>query len=165
MMFSATSSFSSISLDSCSRFVADLVAARQPMVRRRLAEMTATSRCRIIRSIIPRVAKARRRKSVKTYLDRISPRHIRVIQEYAAGKGLAEIAREKNRAAKLFLRILRRLRSDCSNLAQSSGLLARREDFRGEGFTEDSSGSSQRRSDDLNIVKIMNIAERIGYMN
>ena len=36
----------------------------------------------------PPVAKARPRKSVKAYLAGISPRHVRVIQEYAAGKRL-----------------------------------------------------------------------------
>ena len=41
------------------------------------------------------VAKARRRKIMKANLGRISRRHIRVILEYAAGKDLAEIAREE----------------------------------------------------------------------
>lgn len=49
---------------------------------------------RVLQSIIPRFAKARRRKPAKANLDRISPRHIRVIQEYAAGKDLTEIVHE-----------------------------------------------------------------------
>ena len=60
-----------------------------------------------IRSIIPPVAKARRRKSVKAYLAGISPRHVRVIQNYAAGKDLTEIAREEKSSRRTILRILR----------------------------------------------------------
>ena len=62
---------------------------------------------RILQSIIPPVAKARRRKSVKAYLDRISPRHVRVIQEHAAGKDLTEIARVEKSSRGTILRILR----------------------------------------------------------
>jgi hypothetical protein len=62
---------------------------------------------RVLQSIIPPVAKARRRKSVKAYLAGISPRHIRVILEYAAGKDLAEIAREEKSSRGTILRILR----------------------------------------------------------
>jgi DNA-binding NarL/FixJ family response regulator len=76
------------------------------VVRRRLAEYDGEVAFRVIRSIIPPVAKARRRKSLKN-LGRISPRHIRVILEYAAGKELAEIAREEKSSRGTILRILR----------------------------------------------------------
>ena len=58
------------------------------VVRRRLGENDGEVAFKVIRSIIPPVAKARPRKSVKAYLAGISPRHVRVIQEYAAGKRL-----------------------------------------------------------------------------
>ena len=103
---------------------------------------------------------------MKAYLDRISPRHIRVIQEYAAGKDLAEIAREEKSSRETIFANFKNGSVQTARMWRNHrAYLARREDYRGEGFTEDSSGSSQRRSDDLNIVKIMNIAERIGYMN
>ncbi len=77
------------------------------VVRRRLAENDGEVAFKVTRSIIPPVAKARRRKRVKAYLARISPRHVRVIQEYAAGKDLTEIAREEKSSSGTILRILR----------------------------------------------------------
>ena len=77
------------------------------VVRRRLAENDGEVAFRVIRSIIPPVAKARQRKSLKAYLSRISQRHIRVIQEYAAGKDLTEIVREEKSSRGTILRILR----------------------------------------------------------
>jgi len=77
------------------------------VVRRRLAEYDGEVAFRVIRSIIPPVAKARRRKSLKANLGRISRRHIRVILKYAAGKDLAEIAREEKSSRGTILRILR----------------------------------------------------------
>ena len=62
---------------------------------------------RILQSIIPPVANARRRKSLKAHLHRIYPRHVRVIQEYAAGKDLTEIARKEKSSRGTILRILR----------------------------------------------------------
>jgi hypothetical protein len=81
--------------DSQRRYWMELWDASFEVVRRRLAEYDGEVAFRVIRSIIPPVAKARRRKSLKANLGRISPRHIRVILEYAAGKDLAEIAREE----------------------------------------------------------------------
>jgi hypothetical protein len=77
------------------------------VVRCRLVENDGEVAFRVIRSIIPPVAKARRRKSLKANLGRISPRHIRVILEYATGKDLAEIAREEKSSRGTILRILR----------------------------------------------------------
>ena len=76
-------------------------------VRRGLAEYDGEFTFRVIRAIIPPVAKARRRKSLKANLGRISPRHIRVILEYAAGKDQAESAREEKSSRGTILRILR----------------------------------------------------------
>jgi hypothetical protein len=77
------------------RYWMELRHASFDAVRRRLAEYDGEFTFRVIRAIIPTVAKARRRKSLKANLGRISPRHIRVILESAVGKDLAEIARRK----------------------------------------------------------------------
>jgi hypothetical protein len=75
------------------------------VVRFRLAEYDGEVVFRVIRPIIPPVAKARRRKSLKANLGRLSPRHIRVILEHAAWKDLAEIAREEKSSRGTILRI------------------------------------------------------------
>jgi hypothetical protein len=82
------------------------------------------------------------------------------MQEYAAGKDLAEIAREEKSRRGTILRILRT--APFTLLVPESSAQGRPRDlnYSGECFTEASSGSSQRRSDDLNIVNIMNVAER-----
>jgi hypothetical protein len=80
----------------------ELCEASVEVVRRRLAENDGGVAFKVIRSIIPPVAKARQRKSVKAYLSRISPRHIRVINEYAAGKTWLKLRAKKNQAAELF---------------------------------------------------------------
>jgi DNA-binding NarL/FixJ family response regulator len=89
------------------QFWMELWDASFEVVRRRLAENDGKVAFRVIRSIIPPVTKARRRKPAKANLDRISQRHVRVIQEYAAGKHLTEIAREERTSRGTILRILR----------------------------------------------------------
>ena len=93
--------------DSQRRYWMELCEASFEVVRRRLGGNDGEVAFKVIRSIIPPVGKARRRKSVKAYLDRISPRQVRVIQEYAAGKDLTEIAREEKSSRGTILRILR----------------------------------------------------------
>jgi DNA-binding NarL/FixJ family response regulator len=89
------------------RYWMELWDASFEVVRRRVAEYDGEVVFRVVRSIIPPVAKAQQRKSVKAYLSRISPRHIRVIQKYAAGKDLTEIAREEKSSRGTILLILR----------------------------------------------------------
>ena len=93
--------------DSQRRYWIEVWDASFQVVRRRLAEYDGEVAFRVIRSIIPPVAKARRRKSLKANLGRISPRHIRVILEYAAEKDLAGIAREEQSSRGTILRIIR----------------------------------------------------------
>ena len=88
--------------DSQRRYWMELCEASFEVVHRRLAENDGEVALRVLESIIPPVAKARRRKSVRANLAGISQRHVRVIQEYAAGKDLTEIAAEKNQVAEVF---------------------------------------------------------------
>jgi hypothetical protein len=76
------------------------------VVRRRLTENDGEVALRVLESIkiIQPVAKARRRKPNP---DWISPQHVRVIQEYAAGKHLTEIVHEEKSSRGTILRILR----------------------------------------------------------
>lgn len=57
--------------------------------------------------VIRPVAKAQLRKPTEANPGLISPRHVRVIQGYAAGKHLTEIAREEKTSRGTILRILR----------------------------------------------------------
>jgi len=93
--------------DSQRRYWMELWDASFQVVRRRLAEYDGEVAFRVIRSIVPPVAKARRRKSVKANLNGISQRHVRVIKEYAAGKDLTEIAHKEKSSRGTILRILR----------------------------------------------------------
>jgi hypothetical protein len=95
------------------------------------------------------------------------PRHVRVIQDYAAGKDLAEIAREEKSSRGTILRILRTAPLtllECAGIIEPTQTGENR-NYRDECFTEDSSGLSQRRSDNLNMGNIMNIPEWMGYIN
>ena len=89
------------------RYWMELWDASFEAIRRRLTENDGEVGLSVLESILQPVGKPRPRKSVKAYLAGISPRHVRVIQEYAAGKGLTEIAREEKSSRGAILRILR----------------------------------------------------------
>ena len=76
------------------------------VVRRRLTENDGEVALRVLESIkiVQPVAKARRRKPNP---DWASPQHIRVIQEYAAGKHVTEIVREEKSSRGTIIRISR----------------------------------------------------------
>jgi hypothetical protein len=101
------------------------------------------------------VAKARRRKSLKANLGRISPRHIRVILEYAPGKDLAEIAGEEKSNRGTILRILRTAPFTPLNVPESS--VQRR-----PARTETTVASASRKTV---VAQAMNIPEWMGYIN
>jgi len=68
-------------------------------IRRRLAEKDGEVALTVLESIIQPVGKPRRRKPARLNPSWTSPRHVRVIQNYAAGKHLTEIAREDQKQA------------------------------------------------------------------
>jgi DNA-binding NarL/FixJ family response regulator len=76
-------------------------------IRRRLAENDGEVALSVLESILQPVGKARRRNPAKPNPAWISPRHVRVIQNYAAGKHLTEIARDEKTSRRTILRILR----------------------------------------------------------
>ena len=61
----------------------------------------------VLESILQPVGKPRRRRPAKLNPAWISPRHVRVLQNYAAGKDLTEIAREEKTSRGTILRILK----------------------------------------------------------
>jgi DNA-binding NarL/FixJ family response regulator len=85
----------------------DLWGASLEVVRRRLTENDGEVGFSVLESILQPVGKPRRRRPAKLNPAWISPRHVRVIQNYAAGKHLTDIAREEKTSRGTVLRILR----------------------------------------------------------
>ncbi len=87
--------------DSQRRYWMELCEASVAVVLRRLRENDGEVGFKVIRSIIPPVAKARRRKSVKANLNGISQRHIRYWST-RRGRTWLKLRAKKNQAAELF---------------------------------------------------------------
>jgi DNA-binding NarL/FixJ family response regulator len=93
--------------DSQRRYWMELCEASFEVIRRRLTENDGEVGLSVLESILQPVGKPRRRRPAKLNPAWISPRHVRVIQNYAAGKHLTEIAREEKISRGTILRILR----------------------------------------------------------
>ena len=89
------------------RYWMELWDASVEVIRRRLTENDGEVGLSVLESILQPVGKPERRRPAKLNPAWISPRHVRVIQNYAAGKDLTEIAREEKSHRRTILRILR----------------------------------------------------------
>lgn len=89
------------------RYLVQSCDAALEVVRRRLKENDGKVAFRVLESIIQPVSKSQQRKPAKKTSSWIPLQHIRVIQEYAQGKNLSEIAREEKSSRGTILRIVR----------------------------------------------------------
>jgi hypothetical protein len=77
------------------------------VIRRRLKENDGEVAHMVLKLILQPVSKAQQGKPAKKVSSLIPLQHIRVIQEYAQGKNLTEIAREEKSSRGTIMRILR----------------------------------------------------------